>query len=307
MTFAEPAWLLAAVAFPVLALLGLRAATRRRRAQTLAYSDLPFLLAATGTSVRWERVLAAAAATALAMLGLALAGPRVVAPVPVRDGAVALCIDTSGSMSATDVVPTRAQAAVDASRTFIDALPQGTQVALLAFASEAALVFPAGADRAAARDALAQLPPPNGGTAIGDCLLLAARSLPPFRHRAIVLVTDGVNNSGNDPVEAARRIAAQHIAIYTIGIGTAKSGQLIPGTMEEADLDETALRTIAELGGGAYARASDAGTLRARLSGFARSATLERRPVELALPLALAAALGLALTGGIAYAAGRWP
>jgi len=307
MTFAQPGWLVAVLLFPAAALIVARAADRGRRAQTLAYSDLPFLIAATGTGVRWERIFAGVFAAALALAGLALAGPRVSLPVPVRDGGVALCIDTSGSMSATDVQPTRAQAAVAASRTFIDALPAGTQIAILAFASGAAVIFPASDDRTAAAAALDALPPPNGGTAIGDCLLLAARSLPPLRKRAIVLVTDGVNNSGNDPIDAARRIAADRIAIYTIGIGTANSGQLIPGTSEEADLDEETLRTIADLGGGAYARASDAATLRSRLGDFARSATFERRPVDLAFPLALIAAFALAATGGTAYALGRFP
>jgi len=307
MTIAHPGWLVAIVALPLAVLLVTRAASRGRASQTLAYSNLPFLVAATGTSRRWERLFGGALALALAVLGLALAGPRVVLPVPVRDGAVALCVDTSGSMSATDVLPTRAQAALGAGRTFIDALPVGTQVAILAFASSAAVIFPASDDRAAASSALEELPPPNGGTAIGDCLLLAARSLPPLHKRAIVLVTDGVNNSGNDPIDAARRIAADHIAIYTIGIGTANSGQVIPGTSEEADLDETTLRTIADLSGGAYARASDAAMLRTRLGDFARSATFERRPVDLAFPLALLAALALAGTGAAAYALGRFP
>jgi Ca-activated chloride channel family protein len=307
MTFAAPGWLVAAVLVPALALAVLRTANRRRTAQTLAYSNLTFLVAATGSRVRWERVFGGVAAALVALAGVALAGPHVIAPVPVRDGAVALCIDTSGSMSAGDVAPTRAQAAAAAARSFIDALPSGTQIALLAFASSAAVVFPAGDDRNAAREALDDLPPPNGGTAIGDCLLLAARSLPPVRHRAIVLVTDGVNNAGNDPVDAARQVAAAHIRIFTIGIGTANSGQLIPGTTEEADLDEDALRAIADLGGGAYARAADAATLRAQLDAFARSATIERRPVDLSLPLAVFAACGLALTAGIAYAGGRFP
>ena len=307
MTFAHPGWLAAAVVLPALAAIVLFAAGRRRSIETLAYSNLDFLVAATAARVPWERVFGTIVAAALALVGLALAGPRASLPVPVRDGAVALCIDTAGSMSAADVFPTRAQAAQTAARTFIDALPAGTQVAILAFASSAAIVFPAGDDRAAASDALTQLPAPNGGTAIGDCLVLAARALPPVHRRAIVLVTDGVNTSGNDPIEAARRISAAHIAIYTIGIGTAHSGQLIPGTSEEADLDEDTLRTIADLGGGAYARAGDAAALRSHLRDFARSATFERRPVELAFPLALAAACIVIASGGVAYALGRFP
>jgi Ca-activated chloride channel family protein len=122
-----------------------------------------------------------------------------------------------------------------------------------------------------------------------------------------VLVTDGVNNSGRDPLDAARTIGAAGITIFTIGIGTNGSGELIPGTGEAAELDEDALREIAASGGGTYARVADADALRSKLSALAQTTVRERRHVDLALPCALGGAVigVLALVGGMVL--GRFP
>jgi len=150
------------------------------------------------------------------------------------------------------------------------------------------------------------LPEPNGGTAIGDALAAAAHLLPPGGRRAIVLVTDGVNNTGSDPLAVAAQIGAQGLSIFTIGIGT-NSGQLIPGTDQDAEIDEDALRSIAASGNGTYARVSDAGALQARLGALARSTIDERRRVDLTVPSAIAAGV-LAFGAAVgALALGRFP
>ena len=227
--------------------------------------------------------------------------------MPVRGGAVVLCVDTSGSMRATDVAPSRADAAAAAVRAFVDGVPDGTRLGIVAFASGAGVVQPLADDKDALRDAIGRIPPPNGGTAIGDALATAARLLPPTGRRAIVLITDGVNNLGTDPLAAAREIGAAGIEIDTVGIGTSGSGQLIPGTAQEATIDEDALRTIAGSARGAYARANDAEGLRGRLAALANSTTREKKRIDAALPLALGGGLVvvLALAGGML--AGRFP
>ncbi|MBV9440369.1 MAG: VWA domain-containing protein, partial [Candidatus Eremiobacteraeota bacterium] len=151
------------------------------------------------------------------------------------------------------------------------------------------------------------IPPPNGGTAIGDALATAARLLPASGRRAIVLITDGVNNMGSDPLAAAREIGAAGIEIDTVGIGTNGSGELIPGTTEEASIDEDALRSIAASARGAYARASDAGSLRGRLAALAASTTREKKRIDASLPLAAAGTLVLVLAAGGTLLAGRLP
>ncbi len=307
MTFARPLVLILTFAGLLLCVFALRTLSRRRTAEALTYSNLDFLGTATKSRMPWATLLAGAWLFAVACMGVALAGPRLMAPVSVRDGAVALCIDTSGSMSAADVLPTRADAALRAARAFIDGVPDGTRISIVAFSSTAQIVMPSSDDKDAVREALDRIPPPNGGTAIGDALALADRSLPNVRHRAIVLVTDGINNQGSDPVAVAPGIGARGTIIETVGIGTSGSGLLIPGTNEEADLDEAALRSVAQSGHGAYARVGDAEALRARLSEIARGSSIERRRVDASFPLAIAGGtIMIAATLG-AFGLGRFP
>ena len=122
-----------------------------------------------------------------------------------------------------------------------------------------------------------------------------------------MLVTDGVNNLGVDPLAAAPEIGAAGIEIDTVGIGTNDSGQFVPGTDEQASIDEDALRQIATAAGGVYARASDAEGLRGRLAALAASTTRERRRIDAAFPLALAGGVVLVLGLGGGMLAGRFP
>jgi Ca-activated chloride channel homolog len=306
-SLAHPVWLVAGVVVAALFLWAAHAASQRAAAAALAYTNLAFFESATRQRVDPALAIALAAALGITALGAALAGPRFTALVPVRGGAVVLCVDTSGSMRATDVQPTRADAAAAAVRAFVDNVPDGTRLAIVAFAAGAGVVAPLTDDKDAVRDAIARIPPPNGGTAIGDALAAAARELPKSGRRAIVLITDGVNNLGIDPLAAAQQIGASGIEIDTVGIGTNDSGQLVPGTDQAATMDEDALRQLASSARGAYARANDAGTLRSRLAALANSTTREKKRIDVALPLAVGggAVVILALAGGIL--AGRFP
>ncbi|HYW53157.1 MAG TPA: VWA domain-containing protein [Dongiaceae bacterium] len=306
MSFAHPLWLVLGVVLALAFLAAAHAASRRASASALAYSDLAFFESATKQRMDPALAIALACALGIAALGAALAGPRFFASVPVRGGAVVLCVDTSGSMRATDVDPTRAAAAA-AVRAFVDGVPDGTRVAIVAFSSGAGLVQPLTDDKDAARDAIGRIPPPNGGTAIGDALATAARALPQSGKRAIVLITDGVNNLGVDPQGVAQQLGANGIEIDTVGIGTNDSGQLVPGTNVAATIDEDALRQLASSAHGAYARANDAGTLRAHLAALANSTTTEKKRVDAALPVALAGGVVLVLALGGAMLAGRFP
>lgn len=307
MTFAHPLFavlaVLVAAAFVALAV----ASNRRTRGAALTYSSLDFLETAIGRGPPWTAFFTALWVLAILTAGAALARPGVVTTVAVHDAAMVLCIDTSGSMASTDVAPTRSEASREAALTFINGVPDGTRIGLVAFSAGAFPLGPLSADRDTARDALGRLPEPNGGTAIGDALAAAAHMLPSTGRRAIVLVTDGVNNAGSDPLAEASEIGGQGISIFTVGIGTNGSGQLIPGTNESAELDEDALRQIAASGKGSYARVGDAAALQERLGTLARSTIAERRRVDLTVPCTIAAGvLAFGATLG-ALALGRFP
>jgi Ca-activated chloride channel family protein len=307
MTFVHPLFLIVALAVAAAFMALAVASARRSRGAALAYSDLAFLEKAIGRAPPWAAIFAAVWAVAILTAGAALAKPSIVANLAVHDAAIVLCIDTSGSMSATDVTPTRSDASREAALAFINGVPDGTRIGLVAFSAAAFPLGPLTDDRDAARDALGRLPAPNGGTAIGDALNVAAQLLPRGGRRAIVLVTDGVNNAGSDPLEVASSLGGQGISIFTIGIGTNGSGLLIPGTNDDAALDEDALRSIAASGNGTYARVADAAALRERLGTLARTSINERRRVDLAGACTVAAgvlAFGAALG---ALALGRFP
>src|SRR6202163_3187835 len=276
MSLAHPLWLLLGPLGPAAVWWAARVASRRATTSALAYSNLAFFESVAKQRIDPAVVVALAGAAGILAFGAALAGPRFIANVPVRGGAVVLCVDTSGSMRATDVAPRRSDAAAAAVRAFVDAVPDGTRLGIVAFSSGAGGVQPLADDKDAVR-------------------------------RAIVLITDGVNNLGSDPLQVAPQIGQSGIEIDTVGIGTNDSGQLVPGTDQAASIDEEALRQIASSARGAYARAEDAGTLRSRLAALAASTTMEKKRIDAALPLAVGGGLIVLLALGGGMLAGRFP
>lgn len=306
MSFAHPDYLLLSVLLAALFAWVYRASESHRGRQALVYSNLAFLIGATRRRSWLARALFAAWIAGVVLLTLAMSGPHVRAMMPSLGGSVVLCVDTSGSMTATDVDPTRAQAALAALRAFIAQAPPQTAIGLIAFASDAQVLTQPTRDRDRLHTALDEIPPPSGATAIGDALSLAHRILPASGSRAVVLITDGENNAGSDPLAAARALGAAHIPLYTIGIGT-NSGALIPGTLQTAGIDEDALRSYAAAAGGAYSRADDAVQLREALARLGRSTSLTRENLDVSLPVALAGGTLIVLAFLVGFSAGTYP
>jgi Ca-activated chloride channel family protein len=279
---------------------------RRATTRDLAYSSVPFFLEAAKPRGWIPRLLQALWILAVAGVVLAISGPHVTMFVPARDGDVFICIDTSGSMASTDVTPTRAQAAKAAARAFIAESPPGIKIGIIAFSGTAGVVAPLNADHQVVASSLDEVPLPNGATAIGDALKLAAEQLPAQGHRVIILITDGVNNTGTDPSEMAQWLGAHHIPVYTVGIGT-PAGGLIPGTNEEATIDEDALRGYAQVSGGAYAHAENATQLHDALARLGRITSLQAKRVNASLGFAIAGALGMLAAFLAGFGLGRYP
>jgi len=306
-SFGHPAYLvIGAIGLALVAWL-YRVFQRRRDVRALAYSSVNFALEALKPP-RWPAiVLTTAFLVGTAAVLVALANPRIETFLPSKDGTVMICLDTSGSMRAMDITPTRWVAMKAAARTFIDALPEGTHVGLLTFSSGANLIASPITDVDAVREALERIPEPDGATAIGDALTVAAQQMPKTGRRIIVLLTDGVNNRGADPIAASQTIGAKGITIETVGIGTADSGEIIPGTNEEAGLDADALTTIASNGHGEYVEASSANQLQDVFRSIALNTVWKKRRVDASFPVAFAGGMLLVLTflGGLFT--GRFP
>lgn len=279
---------------------------RRATARDLAYSNLAFFQSAVKPRTWIPRALQVLWIVALGAVALGVSGPHLTLPTLVHDGSVFICIDTSGSMASTDVLPTRAAAARAAARAFVDETPSGTKIGIISFSGAAGIVQPLSSDHRQVDAALEQIPMPNGATAIGDALQLAAQNLPPAGHRVVILITDGVNNAGTDPMQVAQWLGAHHIPVYTIGIGTAAGG-LIPGTNEEATIDEDALRGYAQVSGGAYARAENATQLHDALARLGRITSVERKPIDASFDFAVTGVLGMLVAFLAGFGLGRYP
>jgi Ca-activated chloride channel family protein len=227
MTFLHPLTLIALVAIPLL--IWWYAGQQRRRARAASAFAAPVL----GPSVaprrpRWRRhVPMLVFALALAVLIVAAARPQRVVAVPINTASIMLANDTSGSMAATDVAPSRLRAAQRAASSFLANVPDSVRVGLVEFNSKVTVLQSPTTDHSLVRSALAQLRV-TGGTAIGDAIRTSLRGLtrkvaggkqPPA---AIVLLSDGASDVGSDPLTAAGEAAADHIPIYTVVLGTAQ-------------------------------------------------------------------------------------
>jgi Ca-activated chloride channel family protein len=165
-------------------------------------------------------------ALAIAALVLAAAKPQRTVAVPAERASVMLAIDTSGSMTATDVDPNRLVAAKRAARRFLERVPKRVNVGVVSFSGTARVLENPTQDRPAAKEAIDGLKP-TGGTATGEAIanaLAALKSVPSLSGKrppaAIVVMSDGASTSGRDPLEVAREAGKQKVPVYTVALGT---------------------------------------------------------------------------------------
>ena len=190
---------------------------------------------------------------------------------------IMLALDVSGSMLARDFRPDRLEAAKEVAGSFISDR-YGDRIGLVAFAGEAFTQSPLTTDQGTLQTLLSRIRSGliEDGTAIGNGLATAINRLreSEAKSKVIILLTDGVNNHGEiAPLTAAEIAKAQGIRVYTIGVGTEGMapypavdiyGTPTGGTvMAKVEIDEKTLRSIAEMTGGEYFRATDKAKLKA--------------------------------------------
>lgn len=320
MSFAWPLALPALLVVP-LALAAYVRAQRRAPRYAVAYSNLDVLASVAGAAGSRRRYISPALfLAALTALALAAARPRVTVTGERENATVVLAVDTSGSMLARDVAPTRMQAAQSALRTFLDELPARYRVGAVAFSSEPQVIAPVTGDRALVRESVDFLVPLRG-TAIGDAIARATelaaaaigrrapgeagtiglRTPPPAgagarrAPAAILLLSDGAQTTGLlAPLEAAARARELRIPIYTIALGTPR-GEVVLGhegfqRTIPVPPDRPTLRRIAETTGGKFFAAPSAGALSAAYSELGSLLSSEPKQVEATFVLLGAAA-----------------
>jgi len=315
-TFSWPLALVGLAAIPVLAALYVLSLRRRRRdAQRFANPALvPNLVPA---SPGWRRHVAPVLAlAALALLVVGIARPHVVRSVTRDDATIVLALDTSRSMAATDVQPTRFEAAKRAALAFLDEVPDGYSVGIVAFSTSADPVLPPTIDRDAARAALGELRL-GSGTAIGNAITRSVdlalhqrpgeRPPPPSSGRppaAVLLLSDGAQTAGDiQPGVAAQRARRLGVPVSTVALGTGNAVVEVPrpGGLKERVVvapDVRTLRSVAQATGGTFSAAPDSARLESVFRDLGTRLARDRKRVEVTSAFAAGGAV-LMLVGSV--------
>lgn len=208
---------------------------------------------------------------ALTLIVIAIARPRssqVIEKIDAEGIDIVLAMDVSTSMLARDFTPDRISASKDIAIEFIAQRPSD-RMGIVVFAGESYTQCPLTTDRSALINMMKEVETGliDDGTAIGNGLATAIARMKDSdaKSRVVILLTDGVNNSGEIAPQMAVEIAKTYgVRVYTIGVG--KEGMapypvMTPWGVEvrnlEVEIDEQLLKDIAEATGGRYFRAND--------------------------------------------------
>lgn len=213
---------------------------------------------------------------AVALLIVALARPQSTTKrqdVSIEGIDIVMALDVSGSMLAMDLKPDRLEAAKEVAKEFISGRPDD-RFGLVIFSGETFTQCPLTTDHVVIKNLFKDVKSGmlEGRTAIGDGLGTAISRLKDSKavSKVIILLTDGVNNSGSlDPLSSAEIAKVYGIRIYTIGVGTEGNAPYPVQTpfgkdiqYMEVQIDEALLSQVAEMTEGRYFRATSNKKLR---------------------------------------------
>lgn len=163
---------------------------------------------------------------------------------------LAIVLDVSKSMLATDLAPSRLERARQFVIRLIDALPDD-RIALVVFAGKAYLQMPLTTDHGAARLFVASAGPdavPRQGTVLSEAMELGSRAFPETekRFKSIILISDGEDHD-NDALRKARELAGQGVMINTVGVGSPAGGTITDPSTGLLKTDEAGNTVITRL------------------------------------------------------------
>jgi Ca-activated chloride channel homolog len=337
MNFLWPEFLWLLLALPLLVVLYVWL-LRRKKQTALRYASLSIVKEALGPGQTIRRHIPPALfLLALAAMLIAAARPQAVVTLPSNQQTIILAMDVSGSMRATDVKPSRLEAAQSAAKKFLAELPRHVKVGIVAFAGSAQV---------------AQLPTTNRedlvtaidrfqlqrATATGNAIVISMATLFPndgielesfqsgrdrsrgfaidrerkekkdvapvapgsYTSAAIIMLTDGQRTTGVDPLEAAKLAADRGIRVYTVGIGTV-DGETIgfEGWSMRVRLDEETLKAIATKTNAEYFYAGSSQDLHKVYETLSSRLTMEKKETEISSLFALVAAALALLSAGL--------
>jgi len=276
-----------------------------------------------------HRIPALMAVVGLTLMALAMSRPQAVVPLPRTEGTVILAFDISASMSATDLTPTRMDAAKAAAKDFVSRQPSSVTIGVVAFSDSGIAVQTPVTDRDTILAAIDRLSPEKGTSVArgiqASLNAIAVAEAGPFAGNyysnqspaptptptptpvpsgthapaAIVLLSDGENNESPDPFAAAQAAADMGVRIYTVGLGSAAGTTLnLDGFQVFTQLDQATLQQISQTTGGTYYGPADAQQLRSIYDNLDTQLVVQPQETEVT---SLVAGLGLLmlLAGGL--------
>ena len=253
---------------------------RRRRSYAVRFTNVELLDSVAPDRPGWRRHLPALALLAALVVGaMGFARPAVAEEVATEGGVVMLALDTSLSMEADDVAPSRIDAAREAAAAFLESVPDGVRIGVVGFAGAAQVLLDPTDDTAAvqrtidriqlgegtaigeavfsALDVFANLDGEAEGDDGGDDVITGADAAEPAQGDAltgaVVLLSDGETTQGRSNDEAAKAALAQGVAVNTIAFGTDAGVVTGPdGVQIPVPVNRDALRALADETGGRY-------------------------------------------------------
>jgi Ca-activated chloride channel family protein len=304
---------------------------RRKGRFAVRYSSLWLIREAVPKWSRWRRHLP----FALFLLGLtslitAMARPVANVEVPLNRTTIILALDVSRSMCATDVFPNRLTVAQEAALAFIEDQPPGTQIGIVAFAGFAEIVVPPTRNKEDLQKAIRSFTT-SIGTTIGSAILKSIDSIAEinpavtpsnfiletednepqpaeeaYQPDIIVLLTDGANSQGPNPLDAAQQATDRRVRIYTIGFGTTEPGRMVCTAQQLGSnifegsfgggfgggggnfrrflvIDEPTLQAVADMTGGTYFQAESAEQLLEVFLNLPTQIVLQKEALEISV------------------------
>jgi Ca-activated chloride channel family protein len=297
-------WLLVLVAALLAAYVAVQLV--RRPTYAVRFTNLALLDVVAPRRPGWRRHVAAGTlVVGLAALVVALAEPARDVQVPRERATVVLAIDVSLSMQATDVAPSRLDAAKGAASDFLDTVPDTINIGLVEFAGTANVIVPPTTDHGDVRRAIQALQLAEG-TAIGEAIFSSLDALATLPEAddpdeavpaSIIVISDGETTVGRADSQGVAAAVDAGVPVSTIAFGTDSGVIVVEGEAVPVPPDLDAMRTIAEESGGVFFEAESGGELEAAYADLGTSIGFEteQRPVtEWFVGAALAALL---LTG----------
>ena len=222
----------------------------------------------------------------LILLVLGLAGTAVTFKADTSEFSYVIAVDTSTSMGADDILPSRLSVAKSEAKKFVDSLPVGVEVGVIGFSGDADVLQELDTSKIKSKMALDEMDfGVIQGTNIYNALISANKMFGLKQRKSVVLLSDGQINVGDAP-QIIRYLNRNNIIVNTIAVGTLEGGVTEYNTVSK--LDEDFLKSLSFNSGGEFFRVTDADELETSFNSLVSEVNTEVT-VDLSLYFLMAA------------------